>query len=130
MFNKMRLLLFFLPLFCFGQWVQILGSSDTPIEAGKTFFDAHRYMVVETDSTNQYIIQIIAGESADFATKLAAEEFTEVMFISQSNLNDSGIEEIMSIRVPIGQKIWARCACIGSNGSILDFYYGIHEYDE
>jgi hypothetical protein len=113
----------------FGQWVQILGSGDTPVEAGKTFFDAHRYLVSNTNSTDAYIIQLAAGESADLAAKIAAEQFTEVMYISESNNNDSGIEEVMSIRVPTGQKIWARCACIGSNGSLLDFYYGIHEYD-
>jgi hypothetical protein len=114
----------------FGQWVQILGSADTPIETGKTYFDAHRYMVTSTNSTTPFIIQIAAGESAGLAGKIANEEFTEVMYISATNNNDSGIEEVMSIRVPAGQKIWARCADIGGNGTNINFYYGIHEYDE
>jgi len=60
--------------------------------------------------------------------KYMGKEFTEVPFVSATNKNDSGISEMISLRTAVGEKVWARCACIGSNGSTLDFYYGIHEY--
>lgn len=113
----------------FGAWVQLLGSSDTPVSSGSMKFDGHRFMVSATNSTNPYIIQVIHGESADFAAKLAAEEFTESPYISASNNNDSGVSDIMAVRVDSGVKVWARTACIGGNGTTIDIYFGIHEYE-
>lgn len=112
----------------FGDWVQILGSSDVPVVAGNKYFDAHRAMVTGTNSTAPYIIQIVGGESADIAAAIAAEAFTEAPYISGSNNNDSGITDLMSSRVVVGTKVWARCACIGQNGTTLSFYFGVHEY--
>lgn len=112
-----------------GNWVQVLGSSDTPITSGMAKLDAHRFMVTATSSTNPWIIQVITGESADFATKLAAEAFTETPYISGTNNNDSGITDVMSIRVDDGTKVWARGCCIGANAPTIDFYFGIHEYE-
>jgi hypothetical protein len=109
-------------------WTQILGSSDTPVTSGSVYFDAHRYLVTSTNSTSPYIIQIITGESTDFASKLSNEQFTETPYVAATNNNDSGIEDVMTIRVAVGEKVWARCACVGQNGTTLDFYFGIHEY--
>ena len=114
----------------FGAWLQVLGSSDTPVSTGMTKFDAHRFMVTSTDSTLPFIIQIATGESAGLAAKIAAEEFTEAPYVSATNNNDSGIQDILSIRISAGEKVWARAACIGGNGNTIDFYYGIHEYPE
>lgn len=112
----------------FGSWVQILGSSDTPVQTDYAYFDAHRYIVTTTNSTNAYIIQIVAGESADIATNLANEAFSETMYISASNNNDSGIETIKTSRIPTGTKVWVRTACIGGNGTTISLYFGLHEY--
>jgi len=113
----------------FGDWIQILGSADTPVIGDQVKFDAHRFMVMSTNSTNPYIIQVVSGESADIDSKIAAEEFTEAAYISASNNNDSGISEIMARRTDSAKKVWARCACIGSNGSTISMYFGIHEYN-
>lgn len=112
----------------FGAWVQILGSDDTPVSDGMIKFDAHRFLIDGTDSTLPYLIQVATGESADLAAKIAAEEFTEAPYISGTNNNDSGVEEVMTIRPLVGEKIWARIVTIGANGSTLGFYFGIHEY--
>ena len=112
----------------FGSWVQILGSSDTPVTSGSVKYDIHRVMVTATNSTNPYIVQIVCGESADIATKLAAQQYTEFGYISASNNNDSGITDVLEPRQLTGCKVWARCACVGGNGTTLAFYFGIHEY--
>lgn len=114
----------------FGSWVQILGSNNTPVQADMTLFDLHRAMITSTDSTVQFIVQLIKGESADIAAKLSAEDFTEFPYVSGSNNNDSGITEIIDCRCAVGEKLWARCACVGLTGKVLDFYFGIHEYIE
>lgn len=114
----------------FGSWVQIIGSSDTPVVSGKTKFDIHRVLVTTTNSTRPFIIQMIFGESADFAAKLLVEDFNEFPYISATNSNDSGITEIIDKRCNTGRKVWMRCADVGGNGTTLDFYLGIHEYNE
>ena len=112
----------------FGAWVQLLGSDDTPVVAGQCKFDAHRFMVTDTNSTNPWIIQIAAGESADLAALIASEAFSEAMYIAATNAIESGIEDIMVSRTECNTKVWARGACIGSSGSTLSAYIGIHEY--
>lgn len=112
----------------FGSWVQILGSSDTPVQSGMVKFDAHRFIVTDTNSTLPYIIQIVVGESADIAAKIAAEEFTEAPYVAATNNIDSGISDILTSRVSAGVKVWARVCCIGGNGTTIDLYMGIHEY--
>lgn len=112
----------------FGNWVQVLGSADTPLVAGQARFDAHRLLVTGTDSTAAFIIQVAAGESADLAAKVAALDYTSAMYISATNSNDSGVEDIMSSRVPAGVKVWARVACVGQSTKTLNLYFGIHEY--
>lgn len=113
----------------FGSWVQILGSSDTPIRGSSQKFDGHRFMITDTNSTDPFIIQVVSGETFGIALKITTEEFTEVPYISATNNNDSGVGDIMSSRIDVGEKVWARCACIGSSGSTIDFYHGIHEYE-
>ena len=112
-----------------GNWVQILGSSDTPVLAGNAKFDLHRIMVTTTNSTNPYIIQVVSGESAGIAASLTAETFTEFGYISASNNNDSGIVDIMEHRKNVGTKMWARTCCIGGNATTINFYIGLHEYE-
>jgi len=112
----------------FGNWLQVMGSSDSPIESGKTRMDAHRALVTTTDSTEVFITQFVNGESADIAAKIAAEDFTEVAYISATNNADAGISEVMSKRILSGTKVWARVICIGQNAKTINLYIGIHEY--
>ena len=114
----------------FGSWVQVLGSSDTPVQTGKTKLDLHRVLVTSTDSTATFIVQIVTGESAGIAAKLAAEDFDEFPYISATNNNDSGISEIIDKRCDVGEKVWMRCACVGQTAKTINIYFGLHEYDE
>lgn len=113
----------------FGSWTQVLGSADTPVKTGMVSFDAHRYMVTTTDSTSPFLIQVVSGESAGIAAKLASEDYSEYPYIAPTNSNDAGINEAMSIRTAAGTKLWARCICIGQNAKTINVYYGIHEYE-
>lgn len=112
----------------FGSWVQLLGSSDLPVRAGMTMADAHRIMVTTVDSTNPFIVQVMVGESADFAANLLAENFTEFPYIAATNNSDSGVTDIKAQRITAGTKAWGRCACIGQDAKTINFYVGIHEY--
>ncbi len=114
----------------YGNWIQVLGSSDSPIEAGKTKLDAHRIMVTTTNSTAPFVVQFAVGEFADLAALIAAENMTEFPYISATNNADSGISEIKSKRILAGTKVWARTICIGQNAKTMNLYVGTHEYDD
>jgi hypothetical protein len=113
----------------FGSWVQVFGSTDTPIVQDKTHFDFHRCLITGTNSTATFIIQIVSGESSEIADKLTAEDFNEFPYISSSNSNDSGISEVIDKRCAVGEKIWMRACCIGQDAKTISLYNGIHEYD-
>ena len=114
----------------FGNWVQIIGSTDTPIDAGMTKVDGHRFMVVGTNSTLPFIIQFSFGESAGLAAAVAAGNYTMTPYVAATNNIETGISEILSMRQDSGTKVWSRCACVGGNGTTIDLYIGVHEYLE
>ena len=113
-----------------GAWLQILGSTDTPVETGKTKFDFHEFLVVShTDNNTVYQIQIVDGESAGIAAKLTAEDFTEIMLVTPAApAGAAGPVEIINKRVAAGTKVWARILARGQTGT-LSIYVGLHEYD-
>ena len=44
-----------------GAWIQVLGSNDTPAEAGNVYMDAHRLLVTNTERNATYFVQFSAG---------------------------------------------------------------------
>lgn len=112
----------------YGNWVQVMGSSDSPIEAGMTRMDTHRIMVTTTNSTEAFFVQFVIGESAGIAALIAAEDMTEFGYISATNNADSGITPVINKRTPSGTKVWARAICIGQNAKTINMYVGLHEY--
>lgn len=109
-----------------GTWLQILGSSDTPVSAGRVYFDPHQFIVEDTERASTYFIQIGRGVSG--AAALAAGTYTEFVYAA-SVQKEAGIIMVQSGRAPTGSLLWARCMCPGQNTGWLDFYYGIHEYE-
>ena len=112
-----------------GNWVQVLGSSDSPIKTDSEEIDAHRVMGTTTDSTSPFFVQFVIGESADIAAKIAAKQYTEFGYIAATNANDAGITNILTFDMDVGTKVWARCICIGQNAKTINFYVGVHEHD-
>jgi len=111
-----------------GDWVQIMGSSDTPVAPGSVKFDFHRIQVTTTNSTAQFTIQITFGESAGIAAQLVAKHYSIIPYIAATNQNDSGVAEGYDHRHLVGTKMWARCQSLGETGKTLGFYFGLHEY--
>ncbi len=112
----------------FGSWVQILGSTDTPVTPAMAKFDVHRFLTTSTNSTSVFLVQTVTGESAGIAAKLSAENYSEHPYIAPTNNNDSGIENAMMSRETTGVKMWARCICIGQDAKTINVYFGLHEY--
>jgi len=112
-----------------GAWLQLLGSSDTPIIAGKRKYDLHRVEIVAAERKSAlHMVQVAFGESG--AAAIAAGTYTELVFVTPA----AGAQDIP---VPIrhtspdaGTKAWVRFAIPDADTGTVDFYIGIHEYDE
>jgi hypothetical protein len=59
-----------------GEWVQVLGSSDTPVDAGKVYFDPHLMTISDNERAGIYFVQFTRGDSG--AAGLAAGRYTEL----------------------------------------------------
>ena len=111
-----------------GSWLQIVGSDDTPIIAGKLKFDLHRLFVASLERGNAiHLIQIGFGSSG--AAALAAGTYTDLVYKPQSNVLDESPIEMRVKRQDAGTKVWARVWVIGQNTGTIDFFHGIHEYE-
>lgn len=110
-----------------GPWLQVIGSSDTPVDAGKAFFDPHLVIVEDTEKAATYFIQLARGDSG--AAGLAAGTYTDLPPYIATVQKETGPIITQSGRAPAGSKVWARCKCPGENTGTLDFYLGIHEYE-
>lgn len=108
-----------------GGWVLILGSDDTPIRAGQTYFNPHEILVTATENASVYYIQMAEGESG--AAGLASGDYTETVY-NATVQKDTAIIDVYTNRFLAGTKLWARCWSVGDNTGTLDFYLGVHEY--
>ena len=110
-----------------GNWVQILGSDDTPARTDQVKFDLHRLLFTATENNSVYFFQLAFGDSG--AAALSAGDYTEAVFIPSSNQIDSGPVDINDRRKDAGTKAWARCISYGDNTGTMSFYFGLHEYE-
>jgi hypothetical protein len=112
-----------------GAWVQVIGSDDTPVDAGRVKFDMHRMIVVTTERSGvAHIMQLACGDSP--AAALASGDYSEYVFVSSSAHAGEAIPVIIQTRrKSAGSKVWSRIWVVGQNTGTADFYLGLHEYE-
>lgn len=110
-----------------GAWVQLIGSTDTPVKSGNTHYSFHELFVQEAEKSATYFVQIGFGESG--AAAAAADEVAEIVFVGTLGAGNAAALPIMSKRQAVGTKAWARCKTPGENTAYLDIFYGLHEYE-
>ncbi len=112
----------------FGAWTQTLGSSDTPVSAGMTFFDPHQLFITAAErNTASHVIQV--GWGASGAAALSAGAYTEVMFKPPGAAFISVPLPMKTRQTLSGTKLWVRIKSIGQNTGTLNMFVGIHEYE-
>jgi hypothetical protein len=110
-----------------GAWTQLVGTNDTPIDAGELKFDFHRILITAYERNDTiYKIQFGIGDTG--AAALASGNYTEFPIITQVGINNIEPMEFMSEGVDVGSKVWVRVWAVGQVSGTLDFYVGIHEY--
>jgi len=112
-----------------GNWLQVLGSSDTPADAGKTWFDLHRLFIAAVQrSTFVHFIQV--GYGASGAAALAAGTYTEFVYKPASATAEETPVTIQNKRHVDGTKAWVRVFVPTQNLGTVDFWIGLHEYED
>ena len=110
-----------------GSWLQVLGSSDTPVITAMPKFDLHRLLVsAHEHNNNLYLIQIAFGASG--AAALAAGTCTEIAILTGGGNTEVGPVEVLDRRQDAGTKTWVRVWAVGQNTGTLGFLIGLHEY--
>ncbi len=109
-----------------GTWLQVIGSSDTPVIAGMAKFDLHRILMSDVENKKRITrIQIAVGSSG--AAGLAAGDYTEIIATPDNDAKQDPYS-IMMPRYSAGEKVWIRCWVKATNTSKIDFFIGLHEY--
>ncbi len=112
----------------YGTWVQVLGSGDTPVISGMVKTDANAILVTAADSTATHNIQFAVGESADLAALISANTYTDAPYTAPTGAVDAGKLTILTKRINVTTKVWARSICIGVDAKDISFYVLMHEY--
>lgn len=105
-----------------GNWVQILGSSDTSL-----IYDFHRISVESVEREATYFVQFAFGASG--AVALTAGTYSDFIYIPETNKKEPAPMKTQSKRQAAGTKAWARAKCPGQNTAWLDFYHELHYYE-
>lgn len=110
-----------------GSWLQILGSSDTPAISGLTNYDLHRMSIEAVEREATYFVQVALGASG--AAALTAGDYTEFIYIPETNKKEPAPVFMQTRRAAVGTKAWARTKCPGQNTATMDLYHGLHQYE-
>ena len=111
-----------------GNWLQVLGSSDTPATSGLVKYDLHRIQVTAVERTASiHFVQVAFGASG--AAGLASGDYTEVVFHPQGQTGQRVPIPIMDRRKAVGTKAWLRVWAVGQDTGTMSFFVGLHEYE-
>jgi hypothetical protein len=113
-----------------GDWVQILGSSDTPIAGEATYakYNLQKIFISDTQEDNSvYFVQFGFGTSG--AAALLAGTYSELVYKSSGTGAEEVVYMIRARRQAAGTKAWARAWCVGKNTGTMDFYLSIIQYE-
>ena len=105
---------------------KVLGIADTPAIAGMTKFDGHRLMIEAASNANPWVLRIIWG-SGTMAAAEAAGQYSDVMVTEAKK--GSPVDDMFKRQTCGTDKVWVR-AKNGTNNATIDFFFGIHEYEE
>lgn len=109
---------------------KVLGEDDTPVQAGRVYFDMHRVLVVGVSVNTEYKLRFIWG-TGTMAAAITAGQYTEVLvkFDATNPQQSAGIPFDLRIRrLAAGTQVWCQAKNATDNATI-DFYIGLHEYE-
>ena len=109
-----------------GDTAKVIGSTDTPVIAGRIHFDPGRVTVIATSSTSLWAIRLVWGTGTVEEAE-ATGQYSDHWFQKESNAGWSSVVDVRTPLLDIGTKVWARAKNETDNATI-DFVISEHEY--
>jgi len=111
----------------FGTAIKVVGSTDTPVVAGKAQFDAHTIFVQSTQAATIYILRFIWGTGDNADVEEAAGRYSDSPYMREAaNGRGAPVDHRMP-RLAVGTKVWVKTK--NAAAQTIDFYVGLHEYN-
>jgi len=110
----------------YGDWVQVLGSEDTPVRSGALEYDMDRIMIHDV-SSDRVLTRMQFGFGPNIQQIFLQQSFTNYGYRPYKETQPNTFKIRVS-QVDSGQKAWARCWVKGVSGGYIDFYVYVHEY--
>jgi len=110
-----------------GDTALVLGTADTPVIAGNTYFDINQISVIGSTSTTPWKLRIVYG-AGTMADAITALQFTETMVVVASQAGRLGTAAIRMPRVTAGVQLWVQ-GKNATNNATISFFVGLHEYE-
>ena len=110
-----------------GEWLQILGTTDTPHLGSSPKFDFNTFFIEDVQKAGTFFIQF--GFGATGAAALEAGNITETAYVGTIGAGNPLPIHIQSRRITAGTKAWVRIKTPLVNVSTMDIYFGLHEYE-
>ncbi len=109
-----------------GTWLQVVGSSDTPIITGSLHFDIPDILITAVERNNViHRIQIAHGTSG--AAALALGDYSDLIYKPQTTQGEETYVIFQSASISVGIKVWMRVWAAGQDTGTLDAFLRIHE---
>jgi hypothetical protein len=112
----------------FGAECNVIGTADTPVRAGKVFFDTRRISIKDVSNATPFIVRVIWGTPIQTAAQaeLAMQRTDTVVHQPTAN-GQNKPQDVWNVRVPVGSQIWVKIKN-ATNLATMDFFMMSHEY--
>ena len=109
---------------------QVVGTADTPVIAGRVYYDPHRILIVDCSVTTPTKIRAVYGTGTLAAAVAAGQFSTKMLHIDPAAASNAAVPVVlMTPRLRCGiDKLWLQFWSLTDNATI-DFYIGWHEYE-
>lgn len=112
----------------FGAACNVIGSGDTPVRAGVTYFDPRHISIKDVSDVNPYIVRVIWGTPAQTAAQaIAAMQYTDLVIQQPTANGQNKPQDIWFVRIPTGSQVWVEVKNV-TNLATMDFFVMLHEY--
>jgi hypothetical protein len=108
-----------------GDWVQLLGSEDTPVRAEQVEYIMLRSLIFDAEKSGLVRLQFSFGDSG--ASGLDNGMYTDLMMLTDKKVGDD-FTVIMEPQLD-GTKVWGRCWLAGENTGTISIFLGLCEYE-
>ena len=112
----------------FGTALLLLGTADTPVRAGNTYFDVSKIIVTAaSDATVSWLRMIWGTAVQTSADAITAVQYSDIPVMKASAAGQYLTQDTPNYRIPAGGQVWAQLKN-ATNNATISFLISMHEY--